>query len=1244
MLLAVIHDIAARKDVAFGRGGSDFGVDLFADRSDVVRRVIAGKSVGHVGGLFAGARVFKNAGSDNGHIIADQNAGGRAEKNRRVGRAVVDLAGNGRAGDLDLARSDGEHGAPGPVVAVRAGHLDVNRVDSRVGVGGHFGDIERLAVKRVEDGVGRADAFERKGVLLPVVNVGAAGKGDVARRRGDRRGRRVRRRSDVVGGVIAGQRVGDRHIMRADFRRGEPARSDDKQIVAEDDAGDGAEKDRRVGRPVVDLALRGRTGHRQLNLGDVERRTAGPVGVILAADLRVDLIRSRVGVGRKFGGIGFAVDGVEDCVPGLSPFDGQRVRRAVIDERKIVEGDVDRPFGDRGGKRLSRRSDIVGIVDRIGHADVVRADFRARERAFGGNRHIVARNDSADPAERDFGAGRPVVNLVGDFGAADRELFRIDRERRLAGPVFIIVAADLDIYVIGARVGVFGELGRPGLAVERVENGVGRLGPVEGDRVGLAVVGRFGIVERKALDFRRGDRGGDRLGNRSGIVRRVAPQQGVGDFNIVGSDIGRRERAGNRHVDMVAGNDAGDFAESDFGAGRAVIGFVGGGCAADGKLQRGDFAGDLIDFLFAGDVGADFHEEGVSADVARKGNVAPPLAVFGILRPGDRTMGGDRRLKFPIVYNGGSVSVDDLFDRAQVERAAVEAVVPDRVEFGVVVLRFPRALRLVVSPERVAVFGKQVAAVIGDEVVSERNVRKVGVAADRAVGAQVQRRIAADQNAVVEDERRPALAADRAAQVVRNRDVRRGVLSAVRGGEPLLVPRKNDVDHIQLAAVVADRAVRRRVADENRVGDIDHRVVPQVDRPAVGDVRVPREIRTGNIGAHALFDEDRAAVRFRRVVGEGRIGHRQGRADRRIDRSAVLAGVGIRDRDLVEGQIAGVVNRAAVTRAVAVFDGKAAERHVARADRKRVAHRPRVDRNHIAAVNRDRRIRGVDRQRAVGQDNRPFQPVGEGDRRGLVERLGVDDRLTKRVDVVVGIDHVVEGRHHQRADDRLVDFPFQSFGDRRKVVPRQIARDGVRHRHVPHARFGGGELARRRDRHVVVKRVDVADDDLGVGRAVVFFSDDRRAADRKLKRRDLAGYLIDFLFPFDAGADFHPERVRSGVPHGRSIAPGLAVFGVLRPGDRAVEPDRSLRLAVIDDTGSVGVGELFDRAQVKRAAVVAVVPRRVEFGVVVGGVPGAHRLVVARKRIAVGGEKITAGVGDEVVPERLGRKVRASAD
>ena len=244
--------------------------------------------------------------------------------------------------------------------------------------------------------------------------------------------------------------------------------------------------------------------------------------------------------------------------------------------------------------------------------------------------------------------------------------------------------------------------------------------------------------------------------------------------------------------------------------------------------------------------------------------------------------------------------------------------------------------------------------------------------------------------------------------------------------------------------MVADRTVRAGVADEERVRNRNDRVVPDIDRAAVRLGLVPVEIRAGNLRRRALFNEDRAAVRLRRVAGERAVGHRQGRVGRRVDRAAVLAGIGVRNRDVLKRQIAGVVNRAAVFQRAAAFDRNVRQRHRARIDDKRAVRTVGVDRDPVVAVDRDMRARH-DRQSAVGKRDRSGKAVGERHRYRLVERFGVGNRLAQRVDVVVRVDHVVDRRDDERTGDRLVDFAFKGFRGRSDVVPRLRARDGVLH-------------------------------------------------------------------------------------------------------------------------------------------------------------------------------------------------------
>ena len=442
--------------------------------------------------------------------------------------------------------------------------------------------------------------------------------------------------------------------------------------------------------------------------------------------------------------------------------------------------------------------------------------------------------------------------------------------------------------------------------------------------------------------------------------------------------------------------------------------------------------------------------------------------------------------------------------------------------------------------------------------------------------------------------------------------------------------------------MVADRAVRRRVVHENRVGDIDDRAVPKIDCRAVSLGNVPAEIRTGNRRRRALVDEDAAAVRARGIVDKRRINHRQIGSGGGVNRAAELAGIRIRNQNGIQRQISLAVNRAPHLFVETARDRQVRQRDRARGDHKRALVAAGVDRDPAAGVDRDR-FRRADRNRTVGQGDRTFQIVGEGDRHRRLKRFGIRRRLAQRGQIVVGVDHIVEGGHHQRRIFGLDDFAPEDFVGRRDVVPRHFARNGVGNRDVVDARFGRGKFTRPRNDHLVVEGRNLADDDLRVGAAVVVAADDRRAGNRQLKRRDRAGHFIDFLFA-RLGADGNPECVTAGVAESQGVGPGFAVCGILNRSDRTVEGDRSLIFAVKDDRRAVSVGDLLQRAQIERAAVVAVVPRRVGRGGVIGGIPGVGRLIVPPQRVAVGGKKITAVVFDEVDPERDVRKVVVAAD
>ena len=1179
--LGVVRQFAPRErkivDVVF----VDRSVQRLCHRRDIVRRRGAREGVRHRNVPRADFGTGERARNRHGDLtrVGGENPAHLAERDLGVGRPVVNLVRDRRAGDRQLLLLDrrahrfvGDRVVPGVRARNRAAHRD-RLVFARARVGKrarNFGHEDPVA-RRQTDEFGKRHAGRGRRV---VDFVGS----DIAERQtpGRNVGRRRRRAQDVIPRVGARRREVDRHSFpRADVLVGERRRVDrHRHVVAVKETGKRIAADRGVRRPVVDFVLR-REVHRQRRRSDCQRRASRPVEEMLVLNLRVDLVNAGVREFGQRGAVRLAVDRIENHVPFPRAADRNRTSRRVIDVFRAVERDPVDDFPlDHRGQRLAGRRDIIPRAvarNRIGHGDVVLADFRRRKLPRRVDRDLIARNDPRDPAQVHRRVGRAVVILVVDRRAADRQLLR--------------------------------------------------------------------------RDFARED-----FAFRNVVVPRVGAAQRVAHRDLALARVRRIVQARRAQDDVVAVDQSAHLADRHRRVGRAVVDLAADRRAAHRDRLRRHRAGHLIDFLFARDVGPHHHVERVRAGVARQWRVAPRLAVKRILRPRRRTVKSDRRLIVAVVLDRRPVGVNRLLDAPQVKLAAVIAVIPRRVVFGIVVRAAAGAHRLVVPPKRIAVFGEKVAAVVHDEVRTELDRRKVEVPVDRRAGTHVDRPdllfdfrvVLVHEDAVIEREDGAVFAADRAAVVPRHRHVRRQVRPIRRRRDPLVVPRDHRVDHFQVPAVVADRSVRRGVADEHRVRHLHVGVVPDVNRRAVRKVAVPRKGRTRNFRRRALFDEDRAAVRTRFVVGERAVDHRQARLFRRIDRAAVLTRIGSRNRDVFERQLAAVIDGAAVLRRASVFDRNVGQGRRARIDVESAVRAVGVDRDPAVPVDRDVRA-AVERHRAVGQGDHAFEALGERDRHRNVERFGVGDRFANRVHVVIRIDNVVERRHHQRIDDFGRDFRADRLGNRRDVVPRQFARNGVGDLDVVDARLRRREFRRRGDRHVVVKGNDLADNHVGAGRPVIFARQNRGAVGRELKRRDLAGHPVEFLVA-GGGARQNPERVRARVARHRRVAPRLAVEGVFRPDRGAVEADRRLILAVVLDRGPVNFDDLLDRADVDRAAVVAVPARRVELGVVIDALAGVHRLVLARQRIAVGGKQIAAVVEDRVQTEPDARKVVVAGD
>ena len=187
----------------------------------------------------------------------------------------------------------------------------------------------------------------------------------------------------------------------------------------------------------------------------------------------------------------------------------------------------------------------------------------------------------------DRGFVRPVVNLVVNRSAGNRDLTLGDIEHCLTGPIIMVVAADRHRNGISTRVGKRRHFGI-GLAVIGVDNGVPFLHAGQDEGVFLAVVNHIAARKRKTCARSRGDVGVDLIGARCEVVPRLSTGKRIGNINDMFAGFGAFERAGSGDRNIVAGNNADDRAERNNCVGRAIIFFIGGGGTGDCQLKRGN--------------------------------------------------------------------------------------------------------------------------------------------------------------------------------------------------------------------------------------------------------------------------------------------------------------------------------------------------------------------------------------------------------------------------------------------------------------------------------------------------------------------------------------------------------------------------------------------------------------------------------------------------------------------------------
>ena len=610
VLLAVVDVVAAGEgNIEICRG--DVRLNRFADRSGVVRRISAGKRVGHRHVLiFPDCSVGKDAAGRHRHLITADRADNRTGVNDRVGRPVVNfiLRRGGPCGNRQLKRGDRR------LVARRR---RVENVVPRRGAGKGVGDVDIVesGVLRAERaGSGHADVvavddavniaerdFGVRAAVIHLVGNRRADDGDRARgnrsRVGLRFGNQFVIRNHIV---VALKRVGDRHVVVTDRTAAECAAIGDRHFFAVQDPLDRAEMNRRGVGPVVNLVVDRRAADRHLALGNREGRLAGPVAVIVTADRYRNSVRPRVGK-RRHVGVDLAAVGVDDVVVLFKAGNRERVRLAVVDVVAAGEGNIEICGDNVRLDRFADRSDVVRRVvagKRVGHRHVlVFPGFRVGERAGGSHQNVVADDHARRRAERDDRVGRPVVDLILRLGAADRQLQRRDRRTRRGRRRIEDVVPRRPA---GKGVGDVDIVESDVLLAERAERADRNIVAVD-DAVNVAerdfgfciavvhLVGNRGAGHR---DRARGDFGlnGFLIGGEN-VVPRVGAVERVADRHVALADVNVGERAGVVDDDLVAGQNPGRRPEVNRrGVGR-VVDLAVGGCAGDRNLARGNGQG-----------------------------------------------------------------------------------------------------------------------------------------------------------------------------------------------------------------------------------------------------------------------------------------------------------------------------------------------------------------------------------------------------------------------------------------------------------------------------------------------------------------------------------------------------------------------------------------------------------------------------------------------------------------------------
>ena len=487
--------------VHVGSAGSRIGVDIH--RFLITGVLIGKRGIGRSCGQRFAVHQARNRAAGNRHnsaAVVGLGAGGKGQSQRSRVNTRGNRLGSRRGIIRGILACQGVRNQHTRVIDIRraeraaTGHADiVISANTGKGARGNRRGIRAVVGLTDDTGIGNRQLFRRnRGGTLHHADI-------IVRRRG---GIRVRR-------VIVADRI-DRAGPDVLARKG---RGTDRKV-------DILRTDKTV--PLVGNALHGivavvdfplrRKGQCQRFRANLHLGAAGPVGVILALNLHVDRIISRVGERRAGPAVIRAVGRIKNRVGiRVRVVDRNRMDIAIVGHRFAADRDVaDRRRGDiRGGlhgvDRVVRRVAAVEPIEDI-HL-LAAADVGVFKHAAGHRNHSdrIGRSDAVNNDIFKLGGGIAVIDFIfGIGGYCDRRLG--NRHRGRAVPILIVRAGYFRIDRVGANLGErrhLGEVVASNLTSQGKKIGISRLLSTQDCVMFLGVVCGENAVEHQA----RGRRG-----------------------------------------------------------------------------------------------------------------------------------------------------------------------------------------------------------------------------------------------------------------------------------------------------------------------------------------------------------------------------------------------------------------------------------------------------------------------------------------------------------------------------------------------------------------------------------------------------------------------------------------------------------------------------------------------------------------------------------------------------------------